>query len=370
MSHGRCVAAGRQAIPDIDADFRDILLQLGADERTLTDNVRFEDFSADTVAPAPAFTSATLSGDKVTLTGTSEAGSTVFAYEGLNWIGIATAGADEKWTITAAADARAFHEYGAVAVDRAGNVGESTGDITALDGPAKNYTVTITAGSPSITVQDNVGAHGGQTFTNIQTLQFADQTLDMSWFTKTASLTSAQIASLVELYIASFNRAPDALGLDYWGGKLSDGMSLPAIAASFFVQPEAAVAYPADQSTETFVSQVYYNVLGRAPDTAGLNYWTAGLQSGSVAKNTFLLAIINGAQGADVQYLANKEAVGMHFALAQGLSDNAWAKTVMSGVDGTTNSIAVAHAQTDGFAAIAATDTSTELVVKILGIAA
>lgn len=318
----------------------------------------------------PNFTTATFSDGKVTLTGTSEAGSVVYVYEGLSWIGFSTTGADGKWTVTAAADPNAFHQYGAAAVDASGNIGESTGDVTFLNGPAKNYTVTTTRDSPSITVQEHVGVHGTQTFTNIQKLQFADQILDTSWFTKTASLGSAQITDLVELYIASFNRAPDALGLDYWGAQLSGGMSLQAIAASFFVQPEAAAAYPAGQSTQAFVAQVYGNVLGRTPDTAGLNYWTSGLQSGSVAKDIFLLAIINGAQGADVQYLANKTAVGTHFALTQGLSNFAWAKAVMSDVDETTSSMASANAKADAYAAIATADNSTELVVKILGIAA
>ena len=244
-------------------------------------------------------------------------------------------------------------------------------DITsAFAGPSSHYTLSVTGNSSAISVLDKVGSGGNQTLTNVQKFQFTDQTLDTSWFTKTASLSASQITNLTELYIASFNRAPDALGLDYWGSQLSGGMSRGDIAASFFVQPEAAAAYPAGQSTQTFVNQVYGNVLGRQADAAGLNYWVGQLQSGSVGKNSFLLAIINGVIGADVQYLANKEAVGAHFALAQGLSDATWAKTIMSGVNGTAASVTAANAQTDSFAATAATAAGTELVVKILGIVA
>ncbi len=249
-------------------------------------------------------------------------------------------------------------------------VGSSSPPILNLTGPSKNYAITATAGSSVITVQDKVGTDGTDTLTNTQNIQFTDQTIDSTWFTKTASLSPSQIVGLTELYIASFNRAPDALGLDYWGSQLSNGMSLNNIAASFFVQPEAVAAYPVGQSTPTFVNQVYNNVLGRQADTAGLNYWVGQLQSGSVGKNSFLLAIVNGVIGADVQYLANKEAVGAHFALAQGLSDATWAKTVMSGVNGTAASVTAANTQTDGFAATAATAAGTELVVKILGIIA
>ena len=246
-----------------------------------------------------------------------------------------------------------------------------TGINTSIySGASKNYAMTFTAGAPASTAQDKVGSDGIDTLTSIQSVRFTDQTVDTTWFTKTAALTASQIVNLTDLYIASFNRAPDALGLDYWGSQLSGGMSLPAIAASFFVQPEAAAAYPVGQSTQAFVTEVYNNVLGRAPDAAGLSYWVAGLQGGGLGQNSFLLAIINGVLGPDVQYLANKGAVGGHFALAQGLNDATWARTVMANVNGTAASVTAANAQTDNFSATAANPSSTELVVKILGIIA
>ena len=243
-------------------------------------------------------------------------------------------------------------------------------NTSVYSGAAKNFAVTLTAGSPSFTVQDKTGANGVDSLTSIQNLQFTDQSIDTTWFGKTASLSSAQLSSLTQLYIASFNRAPDALGLNYWGSQLKDGMALGSIAASFFVQPEAAAAYPAGQPTGTFVNAVYNNVLGRSADSAGLDYWSGQLASGSVGKNSFLLALINGATGSDLTYLANKVSVGSYFALNQGLSDPAWAKTVMAGVDGTTGSVSAANALTDGFAATAATAGGAELVIKVLGIVA
>jgi hypothetical protein len=95
---------------------------------------------------------------------------------------------------------------------------------------------------------------------NIQKIQFNDFTLDTTMLTKTASLSSDQIVDLVELYIASFNRAPDSVGLYYWGSRLSDGMSLLDIAQSFFDQPETIAAYPSNMETTDFVTKVYNNV--------------------------------------------------------------------------------------------------------------
>ena len=179
----------------------------------------------------------------------------------------------------------------------------------------------------------------------------------------------AELSQLTELYCASFDRAPDAMGLAYWGSQLKDGVSLKDIARSFFEQSEAAAAYPHGQSIQDFIATVYSNVLDRAPDAPGLAYWGGELGKGHVAKESFLLAIINGAHGAsaDAQILANKGLVGAHFALANGLNDVALAKAVMAHVDGSAESVAAANLQADGFAASAAGD--GELVVKVVGIA-
>lgn len=241
-------------------------------------------------------------------------------------------------------------------------------------GASRGYTLKFAAGSTSLSVQDKIGSDGLDTLANIQQLKFADQTIDASTYLKASSLAAAQLGSLTELYIASFNRAPDALGLDYWASRLKDGMLLQDIAKSFFVQPEAAAYYPAQQTTEAFVTAVYGNVLNRGPDAGGLAYWSAELQSGHVSKDSFLLAIINGAHantgaGTDTQVLSNKQTAGEHFALAQGLNNGDWAKSIMAGVGSTTASVAAANTATDAFAQMANAASTSELVVQIVGIA-
>lgn len=238
-------------------------------------------------------------------------------------------------------------------------------DTAVFAGLAEDYTVLV---SPdSIIVEDNVGSDGTDTLIGVERLQFSDRTLELTWFSKTAALSGAEITQLTELYVASFDRAPDAMGLAYWGCQLKDGMSLKDIAKSFFVQPETAAAFPHGQSIEDFIAAVYDHVLERAPDAPGLAYWGGELGSGHISKDSFLLAIINGAHagGADAQVLANKGMVGAHFALAQGLNDIALAKAVMAGVDGSAASVANAYVQTDGFAAMADSD----VTVKIVGVA-
>jgi hypothetical protein len=239
-------------------------------------------------------------------------------------------------------------------------------------GNATDYTLRVSNGGATLNVIDRTGEEGTDSLVNIQNIRFADRTVETGWFTKTAALSASQVSDLTQLYIASFDRAPDALGLTYWGSQLKSGMSLEAIAKSFFAQPEASDAYPSSQSTEAFVTKVYNNVLNRGPDAGGLAYWSGELQSGHVSKDSFLLAILNGAKAgggsADAQILANKELVGAHFALTQGLSNLTWANLVMTNVDGTAASVTAANAQTDAFASVAASGT-TDFVVQIVGIA-
>ena len=208
---------------------------------------------------------------------------------------------------------------------------------------------------------------------SIEKIQFADTSLDTSLFLKTAQLSKQSVTNLVELYIASFNRAPDAMGLNYWGSRLYDGMPLEQIAKSFFVQPETIAAYPTGQATATFVTTVYNNVLSRGPDQSGLDYWVKQIDNGVFSKDVFLLAIINGAKATtgsptDRQTLANKTTVGMDFAFSEGLSNTTWGKDVMSGVTSVMSTVDAAMSKTDAYGIAASSGATAELTIKMVGI--
>jgi hypothetical protein len=239
--------------------------------------------------------------------------------------------------------------------------------------PSNNFQISINAGNPAVTVQDKVGTDGTDTLSSIELVQFSDQTLQATWFTKAASLAAGQILKIVDLYTAGFNRAPDAVGLDYWASQLADGQSLSNISKSFLSSPEATAIYSPTSSAADFVSTAYFYVLGRAPDPAGASYWINQIQTDHVQRSDLITALISGAQSlngstADAQYVSNKEAVGAHFALTQGLTDVNWATAVESGVNASAVSVATANLHTDGFAATAATSNGSELVVQLVGI--
>ena len=63
-------------------------------------------------------------------------------------------------------------------------------------------------------------------------------------------LSSDQFVELVELYVAYFDRAPDALGLLFWANALADGVSMREIAELFFDQPETQALIPAGTETK------------------------------------------------------------------------------------------------------------------------
>lgn len=89
-------------------------------------------------------------------------------------------------------------------------------------------------------------------------------------------------AEVVRMYQAALGRAADPLGLAYWVSALSNGASLNQLASSFIGSAEFQARFPgAAQNPASFVTQLYSNVLGRAPDAGGLSYWTGLLQNGT-----------------------------------------------------------------------------------------
>ena len=318
--------------------------------------------------------------------GSTSANNSISLFDGTKLIATTTAANDGNFNIaptTGLSDGS--HTLTVSATDSLGHVSSLSNSLvitvntkSSASGNYANASIyySIIFNNSSVQLSDHTGLNNVDTYSNPLTIKFSDNiTFDTTMLSKTAVLQHSQITNLVELYVASFNRAPDSVGLDYWGSRLSDGMSLKDIAKSFFVQPETVAAYPSNMPTSDFVTKVYNNVLSRGPDSGGLNYWVGELNNGHVTKDSFLLAIINGAMAptgsaVDRQTLANKEAVGEHYAIYQGLNNStAWSKDVMAGVTDQMASVTAANAKADGYAAIAVNPATSDLVVKLVGVA-
>ncbi len=167
-----------------------------------------------------------------------------------------------------------------------------------------------------------------------------------------AGVVTADYRSLVQqLYIAYFGRPADTGGLANFESQLlalgaptdlqaldtdyANNAGVRALVNSFSASSEAAALYPG--GTSAYITAVYMNVLGRAPDTEGLAYWTREVDSGKLTRAKASISIMAGA-------LKN--------ATPQGLLD---AKTVNNKVKvGTNFTIAVAAAGRNGYAGDAA----------------
>ena len=103
-----------------------------------------------------------------------------------------------------------------------------------------------------------------------------------------AYIDTIDAAEAARLYRAAFDRAPDTAGLAAWTDALQQGGSLVGIAGSFLATAEAQADYGGADNAE-FATRLYENVLGRAPNSSGLAYWTDQLDSGSATRAQVLV---------------------------------------------------------------------------------
>ena len=231
-----------------------------------------------------------------------------------------------------------------------------------------------------VTVTNNLdiaaGGTGTDTLNSIELLEFsdgasfvADGAIDLSVLQGATALSGAELESLVELYVAYFDRAPDALGVLFWGNALANGASMRDIAELFFEQPETQAKMPS--AIPDLVDSAYAHVLERSADAEGRAFWIEVLENGSVSRAEFMLELIAGARAndaaaEDVRTIEDKADIGVSYALIAGLTNDANAETVMETYVRTdaAASKAAAQAQIEAFAAAAE---GTEATIQIVG---
>ncbi|WP_323370692.1 DUF4214 domain-containing protein [Sulfitobacter sp. F26204] len=269
--------------------------------------------------------------------------------------------------------------------------GEGAGDIANFANGLGQYTLQFNNTGNVIAQDRSAIGEGTDLLTGIEMLSFgggasifADGMIDLTKFQGIAGLDAAQINTFVELYIAYFNRAPDAVGLNFWGTAFATGTSLDQIASLFLDQDETRATYDADINNLEFATQVYQNVLGRTPDAAGLAFWQGELDSGNVSRDTFILEVLKGAKAdlpagslqADIDlqlmdrgYLATKTDIGTYFGVIKGLSDVADATAAMQlYLRGDDSSIQGAIDKIDQEYAAALSDSNGEFLMQLVGV--
>ncbi|WP_434658168.1 DUF4214 domain-containing protein [Sulfurimonas sp. NW9] len=153
---------------------------------------------------------------------------------------------------------------------------------------------------------------------------------------------------LTQLYIAYFNRAPDADGLTYWLDQMQNtGMDYDAIAQNWSTeQQEFTDLYGDNLTNDEFVAKVYEHVLGRAPDADGLAYWSSELSSGTLNTGNLVQAVVAGASAptgslTDALTLTNRTDAGLTLANA-GINNIDLAKKVVLAVNHKPETVSIA----------------------------
>lgn len=89
------------------------------------------------------------------------------------------------------------------------------------------------------------------------------------------------------LYLAVLGREPDAAGLTGWATSLANGTEPATVVTRFMASSEFQARYGTTTDAE-FVTLLYDNVLGRAPDAGGFATWTGLLASGTPRETVVL----------------------------------------------------------------------------------
>ncbi len=128
---------------------------------------------------------------------------------------------------------------------------------------------TVLRDTSAATVIDNVGLSGVDTLVNVERIAFKDVSLALD--------IDGTAGQAYRLYKAAFNRAPDKEGVGYWIKMMDAGVTLEQVASGFATSAEFKGLYGANASDAQFVELLYNNVLHRAAEGAGRDYWMKAL---------------------------------------------------------------------------------------------
>jgi len=153
------------------------------------------------------------------------------------------------------------------------------------------------------------------------------------------------------LYVAAFGRAADKGGLAYWTEQMGAGLSYDGLITSFLSSQEGLALVGSGVNDQTFLDNLYGNVLSRVPDAGGAAYWQDRLDS--LENRTQLikeyLSSITSSGGTDSQLLSNKVESSLSFAASKSGDNLVYAKSLLGFVTSDPASLVFAKAVNDAF---------------------
>lgn len=235
--------------------------------------------------------------------------------------------------------------------------GDNGIDTAVFTGNWNTWTVNIGSARTTVSKSSTTVA-----LDDMERAEFADMTVNLTARATASAISPVQLKSIEELYIAYFNRIPDADGLSYWAEQIKGGQSSAQIGESFYaaaVQYSSLTGYSSDMSNADFVRVIYKNVLGRtgasAPADVDVNYWAGEIVQGRATRGSLISTMLDSAHsfkgdatwGWVADLLDNKVTVANYFAIDRGLNYNTAEDSISKGMQ-----IAAAVTATDVNAAI------------------
>jgi len=174
---------------------------------------------------------------------------------------------DVPWTI---GDEKNNHLYGTVANDLID--GGSGIDTYHPMGRSEQFTYEVL--KDIIKLKDLNGLEGADSLINVERIKFYDTNIALDIGV------NQNAGSAYLLYQAAFNRHPDTPGVGYWIAQLDKGANIVTdVAQAFISSDEFKGLYGANPSVASYVNLLYQNVLHRAGEAGGVNYWNGQLNN-------------------------------------------------------------------------------------------
>lgn len=149
-------------------------------------------------------------------------------------------------------------------------------DDSVYSGARASYTLTSSNGN--LTVAG--GIDGTDTLTNVERIKFEDTALAFD--------TGGNAGQTYRLYQAAFNRTPEKAGLSDWIRGMDGGLTLQQVASGFIGSAEFQSLMGANASNAQFVDLMYANVLHRAADAGGAQYWLDQMLGGTTRETVLI----------------------------------------------------------------------------------
>ena len=155
-------------------------------------------------------------------------------------------------------------------------------DTAVFSSPATNFSLISNSGI--FTVTDSTGSDGADKLASIERLKFSDKNIALD----TDAANSA--GGIYRLYKAALDRTPDLGGLGYWIAQADAGTKDAVRMATDFTYAtefktlygvQTADNYMTGEDITALVTTIYENVLDRAPDAGGRDYYAGQITAKS-----------------------------------------------------------------------------------------